>query len=49
MNKQKASIKKEKLICPGCKGDFYDSSLTKTLGRKVWLWGTIKAPIAIGL
>ena len=33
--------KKEKLICPVCKGDIYDSNLKKTIGRKVELWGKV--------
>lgn len=33
---------KEKPICPCCRGQIYSSGLTKTIGRRVWLWGTIK-------
>ena len=35
-------VKKERLTCPSCKGYIYDSNLTRTLDRKVWLWGTIR-------
>lgn len=38
--KQKTN-RKEKLTCPGCNGDVYDSNLRQTLGRKIWLWGTM--------
>lgn len=34
-------VKKEKLTCPVCRGDIYDSNLKKTLGRKVELWGNV--------
>jgi hypothetical protein len=37
----KQKIKKEKLICPVCKGEIYDSNLKKTIGRKVELWGKV--------
>jgi len=37
----KQKIKKEKLTCPGCKGEIYDSNLKKTIGRKVDLWGKV--------
>lgn len=30
------------LTCPGCKKDVPDTRLHRTLGRKVWFWGTIK-------
>src|SRR5688572_33340779 len=42
MKAQKSNAKKERLTCPSCKGDIYDSNLRKTLGRKLWLWGTMK-------
>lgn len=29
------------MTCPGCKADVNESNLKKTLGRKVWLWGTV--------
>ncbi len=38
----KAKVKKEQLTCSCCKGEIYDSNLSRTLGRKVWLWGTMK-------
>lgn len=40
MKKEKS--KKKHLTCQSCKGDVYDSGLTKTLGRSVWLWGATK-------
>ena len=41
MKKSKANKAKEKLSCPCCKSDVYDSNLRNTLGRVVWLWGTM--------
>jgi len=41
VNKTGSHTKKENLICSCCKERVYDSNLTKTLGRRVWLWGTM--------